>query len=98
MSGGGPAGDEGLGALLGCLFTLIVVSLAICVPYFPCLKSERVNEKLKKGSVCKKWSVAFSAGVLLSLSMCKILPETIDEYERWLREKDTVERVYRRIL
>ena len=76
---------------------MIIASLALFIPYLSCLsnqtnKSQRnkigtnddiANSKHKCKSKFSSLSVCFAAGMLISMSLCHILPESVEMYSKY---------------
>ena len=76
---------------------MIIASLALFIPYLSCLsnqtnKTQRnrigtndalANSKNKCKSKFLSLSVCFAAGMLISMSLCHILPESVEMYSEY---------------
>lgn len=86
------AGEQAAQSVLTAKIIVIVLvifaGMVSFVPYCKCLHSSQKNPD--KGAVCSgrflQYSTAFAAGMLLTMSMCHIYPETDTSYRTYLKK------------
>lgn len=77
------------------MIVVAVISFAMFLPFCPCCrkkKEEIVNSQAEVGVTftvknrCTQFMNCFAGGVILSLTLCHILPEAHDMYIRYLKD------------
>lgn len=85
------------------IFLVAIFALVVFLPYMQCIKNRKVKQKVDDGSynnmkfVCcgggriQSYSTAFASGMLMTMALCHILPETITSYENVMKSSHSEE-------
>ena len=81
------------------IFAVAVISLLVFLPYMKCIKDKKVKKKEHDGNynnmsfVCcgggriQSYSTAFASGMLMTMALCHILPETVTSYQNVMKAR-----------
>ena len=80
--------DNMVGIKLFIMFCVFLAGLNVFFPYLPCLKGKQGEGGQKKKACCAgkffSFTNAFAAGMLLTMSMVHIMPESVEMYKKYL--------------